>query len=128
MTHHKTMCAPAETSIGDQGDDFPNPAPIMAEVGFSISGMPGAPFGPTYRDDDYIAGFYLAGLMPAINFCSPSKTRGRAFEFFTFLPTDFRHTASFGQIAIKDLQMAGFFNGLFERIDDFLCFKIEVRY
>ncbi|MNR29633.1 hypothetical protein D3C85_1470310 [compost metagenome] len=26
--------------------EFPNPAPIMAEVGFSISGIPGPPFGP----------------------------------------------------------------------------------
>ena len=25
---------------------FPNPAPISAEVGFNISGMPGPPFGP----------------------------------------------------------------------------------
>ena len=27
---------------------FPNPEPIIAEVGFSISGMPGPPFGPSY--------------------------------------------------------------------------------
>jgi hypothetical protein len=27
---------------------FPNPAPIMAEVGLSISGIPGPPLGPQY--------------------------------------------------------------------------------
>ena len=27
--------------------DFPKPAPIISEVGLSISGMPGPPFGPT---------------------------------------------------------------------------------
>src|SRR5690606_37240006 len=29
--------------------DFPKPAPIIAEVGFNISGIHGAPFGPTWR-------------------------------------------------------------------------------
>ena len=46
----------------------------MADVGFSISGIPGPPRGPTYLITTTSPAFILPVLMPLINSCSPSNT------------------------------------------------------
>ena len=38
-----------QVSRGREHTTSPRPAPMMAEVGVSISGMPGPPCGPSYR-------------------------------------------------------------------------------
>ena len=55
--------------------DLPKPAPIIAEVGFNISGIPGAPMGPTFFITTTSPAFIFFELMPSINACSPSNTR-----------------------------------------------------
>ena len=40
MTHDKTMCATTKSSISNKATDLPKPAPIIAPVGFNISGIP----------------------------------------------------------------------------------------
>ncbi len=54
--------------------DFPKPAPIIAEVGFNISGIPGAPTGPTFLMTTTSPGCIFLELIPSINACSPSNT------------------------------------------------------
>jgi hypothetical protein len=58
VTNNKTM-EPPENLPSVIKALFPNPAPIMAEVGLSISGIPGPPLGPQYLYDD-ISWFYFA--------------------------------------------------------------------
>ena len=52
--------------------DFPKPAPIINEVGFNISGIPGPPFGPTYLMTT-TSPFSTSPLeIPVFAACSPS--------------------------------------------------------
>jgi hypothetical protein len=47
VTNNETVRAAGKTSIGDERDIFPEPAPTMAEVVVNISGIPGRPLGPS---------------------------------------------------------------------------------
>ena len=47
----------------------------MAEVGFNISGIPGAPTGPTFLITTTSPFFIFPELIPSIKDCSPSNTR-----------------------------------------------------
>ena len=47
----------------------------MADVGFNISGIPGAPTGPTFFITTTSPFFIFPELIPSIKDCSPSNTR-----------------------------------------------------
>ena len=47
MTDGRTAGCAGKTAVRDQGYGEPSPIPAMAEVGFSISRIPGPPFGPS---------------------------------------------------------------------------------
>ena len=47
MTDGCTAGCAGKTAICDQATEEPSPIPAMAEVGFSISRIPGPPFGPS---------------------------------------------------------------------------------
>ena len=52
----------------------------------------------------------------------------RTFKFFAFFTTDFCNTSFFGKIAIQNLQWPVAFIGCFDGINNFLCFKIQIRH
>ncbi len=54
--------------------EFPNPAPMIAPVGFSISGIPGAPLGPIDRITTTSPARTLPDRMPWLNAASLSNT------------------------------------------------------
>ena len=54
--------------------DFPNPAPMMAPVGFSISGIPGAPSDRYGESPPTSPAFTLPEAMPSMKSFSPSNT------------------------------------------------------
>ena len=47
MTNAWAFARAGETSISDKATELANPMPQMAEVGVSISRMPGPPAGPS---------------------------------------------------------------------------------
>ena len=51
----------------------------------------------------------------------------RTYKLFTFFTTDLCYATLFGQVAIQDLQVPRFLQGLFQRVNDFLVFKISSR-
>ena len=55
--------------------DFPRPAPINADVGFSISGIPGAPTGPIFLMTATSPACKRPVSIPSMKCCSPLKTR-----------------------------------------------------
>jgi hypothetical protein len=57
MPDNKTMRASRKRPSVIRATLLPSPAPIIAEVGFSISGIPGPPLGPQYLDD-YVSRLY----------------------------------------------------------------------
>ncbi|MNY49977.1 hypothetical protein D3C86_1854490 [compost metagenome] len=69
--------------------DFPNPAPIIAEVGFSISGIPGAPTGPSFLITTTSPFLTRPEEIPAIKSCSPSNTRAGPTNFSPSFPEIF---------------------------------------
>ena len=68
---------------------FPNPAPIKAEVGFNISGIPGPPFGPTYRMTTTSPTLIFLSSIPWINSFSPSNTLAGPVNFSPSFPVIF---------------------------------------
>ena len=64
----------------------PKPAPIMAEVGFSISGIPGPPLGPQYRMTTTSPGFIIPFSRPGITSNSLSKTTAVPSKYSPSLP------------------------------------------
>ena len=68
---------------------LPKPAPIKAPVGFNISGMPGAPLGPTCLITTTSPAFIRPELMPAISSNSPSNTRAGPVNCSPSLPVIF---------------------------------------
>ncbi len=72
----------------------------MAPVGFSISGIPGAPFGPMLRmtTTSPACTFPLCNAFYQVMFAI--KYAGSAFKAFTFLATDFGYASTFGEVAI----------------------------
>ena len=69
--------------------DLPNPAPIIAEVGFNISGIPGAPTGPTFLMTTTSPDCIFFELIPSINACSPSNTLAGPSNISPSLPDIF---------------------------------------
>ncbi|MNI61926.1 hypothetical protein D3C73_1172180 [compost metagenome] len=69
--------------------DLPNPAPIINEVGLSISGIPGAPIGPSFLITTTSPGLILPEAIPATKSCSPSNTRAGPVNFSPSLPDIF---------------------------------------
>ena len=69
--------------------EAPKPAPKIAPVGFNISGMPGAPFGPMLRITTTSPALTLPLCMPSINSNSPSKTRAGPSKLVPSFPVIF---------------------------------------
>jgi hypothetical protein len=74
----------------------------MADVGFSISGIPGAPLGPTLRITTTSP--FLHGRFDAVDqFKLAIKHAGRAFKAGAFFTGDLGNAAAFGKVSVKDL-------------------------
>lgn len=74
VSYNKTMGSSGESSVCDQCYIFPKPEPIKAEVGFSISGIPGAPFGPSFLMTTTFPSLIFLYSIPLMNSFSPSNT------------------------------------------------------
>ena len=48
MSYYKTMCPTENLPSVTNATCLPKPFPIIAELGFNISGIPGPPFGPQF--------------------------------------------------------------------------------
>jgi hypothetical protein len=71
----------------------------MADVGLSISGIPGAPLGPTLR----ITTTSPARTWPLVyrdQFKLAIKYAGRAFKTFAFFTADLGNATTFGKVSV----------------------------
>ena len=76
----------------------PSPAPMMADVGVSISGMPGPPFGAFVADDDHVPLFDLLCSRAWSMSSSESKTLAGPPKRSPSFSGDFRD----GAFAVRD--------------------------
>ncbi len=92
---------------------------MIAEVGVSISGMPGPPFGAFVANDDHVAldDFLLLKRREHVFF--GIENFRRAFESLAFFASNFRHSSFGGEIAAQDLDVAGFLDWVFHRFAQF---------
>src|SRR5260221_9253240 len=125
VTYDEAVGATAEAAIGDEGDAFAQAGADEGGGGFEHFGHTGCADGADVPDDYYVAGLYLAGVDAIDEFVFAVEDTGCAFEAFAFLAADLSYAAAFGQIAVKDLEVAGGFDRVFQGLDDILFCKVE---
>ena len=84
-----------------RAQDFPSPAPINAEVGFNISGIPGPPTGPIFLMTATSPACNRPDSMPSIKCCSPSKTRAVPLKNSPSLPEIFATEPPWARLPYK---------------------------
>jgi hypothetical protein len=97
----------------------PNPAPIKAEVGFNISGIPGPPFGPSFLITNTCPALTFPSLIPAIHSNSLSKTFAGPENDSPSLPVIFATEPSGARLPYNTLKCPVAFTGLLMEVSLF---------
>ncbi len=100
---------------------------MMAEVGESISRMPGPPLRSLVADDDDVALLDLVGEDGLQRRFLGIEDAGAAGELFAFLAGDFADAAHGREVAVEDDEMARRLDRVVEAVDDVLVLRVGLH-